>query len=104
GGGGGGARADGDSLVHERGDGDPPPVAHAAEATGVGHGHVGEVHLVELGVAAELAQRPYFHAGTVHVEHEGGETLVLGLVGVGPGQQEAPAGHVGYRRPNLLPV
>ena len=47
------------------------------DAVGVGDSHIGEVHLVELGLAGDLAQRPHLDAGRVHVEHEVGQALVL---------------------------
>ena len=54
--------ADRHPLVHERGQGDPPAVARRAEALAVGDADVGEVHLVELGLAGHLAQRPHLDA------------------------------------------
>jgi hypothetical protein len=65
---------------------------------------VGEEHLVELGLAGELAKRSYLHAGYGHVEHEVRQALVLGYVGVGTGHQDRPARLVRHRRPDLLPV
>ena len=40
-----------------------------------------EEHLVELGVAGDLAERAHRDAGRVHVEQEVGDALVLGRVG-----------------------
>ena len=96
--------ADRDPLVHQRGERHPPPLAGLAEALAVGDADVGEVHLVELGVARHLPQRPDLDAGGVHVDDEVGQALVLGNVGVGAGEQQAPAGHVGECRPDLLAV
>ena len=42
--------------------------------------------------------------GAVHVDHEVGEALVLRLLGVGAGDEHAPAGQVGQRGPHLLAV
>ena len=50
--------ADRDPLVHQRGQRHAPAVADRAEALAVGDPGVGEVHLVELGLARHLAQRP----------------------------------------------
>ena len=73
-------------------------------AIGVGHAHVGQVHLVELGLAGDLAQRPHLDAGRVHVEREVGEAAVLRDVGVGAGHEHPAVGHVGERVPHLLAV
>ena len=40
--------------------------------------------------------------GRVHVDQEVGDAPVLGHVGVGPGQADAPVGPRGHRRPHLL--
>ena len=80
----------------------PPALAHLADPIGVGHPHLGEVHLVELGLAGHLAQRPHLHARRVHVQGEVGQPLVLGGVGIGAGHEHAPVGDVGQRVPHLL--
>ncbi len=46
--------ADGDPLVEQSGHRDLPAGADLAEPVGVRHPHVGEVHLVEVGVAVHL--------------------------------------------------
>ena len=69
-----------------------------------GTADVGEVDLVELGVAGHLAQRPDLDAGGVHVDHEVGEALVLLGLGIGAGEDHAEAGGVGQGRPDLLAV
>jgi hypothetical protein len=66
--------------------------------------HVVEEHLVELGIAGDLTQWLDGHAGSVHIQQEVGDALVLGRLGVGPGQQHHPVGDVGQRRPHLLAV
>ena len=96
--------ADGGPLVHQRGEGHPPALAHRADAAGVGHPHVGEVDLVELGLAGHLAQGPDLHPLAVHVQGEVGQALVLGELGVGAGDEHSPVGRVGQRRPHLLAV
>ena len=97
------AAADGGALVHQRGHGHPPALADVADAVGVGHPHLGQVDLVELGLAGHLAQRPHLDARRVHVEGEVGHALVLGRLGVGAGDEHAPVGEVGQRVPHLLP-
>ena len=96
--------ADRHALVHERGERDPPPVAEAADAVGVGHSHTGEVHLVELGFAGDLTQGPDVDAGRVHVEREVGEPTVLRCFGIGPGDEHPAVGPVRERVPYLLSV
>ena len=67
---GGDRAADRHPLVHERGERHAPAVADVAEALGVGDADVGEVHLVELGLARHLTQRPHLDAGRLHVDDE----------------------------------
>jgi hypothetical protein len=80
------AAAERAAFVHQRRHRDVPPVADGAEPVGVGNAGVGEVHLVELGLAGQLPQRPRLDAGAVHVDDEVREALVLGHVGVGAGE------------------
>ena len=54
--------ADGGALVGQRRHRHPPALAGVADAVGVGDAHVGDVHLVELGLAGDLAQRPHLDA------------------------------------------
>jgi hypothetical protein len=70
----------------------------------VGDPHPGEEHLVELGLAGDLPQRPDLHPGGGHVAQEVGDALVLGQVRVGAGDEDRPAGVVGAGRPHLLAV
>ena len=65
---------------------------------------VSEEHLVEFGFAGDLVQGPHVDARSVHVDQEGGDALVLGHVGIGPGQEQPEPGEVGQGRPDLLPV
>ena len=92
------------ALVHQRGHRDPPPVADRAEAVRVGDAGVGHVHLVELGVTGHLAQRPGLDAGSVHVDDEVGQSLVLRHVRIGARQQQTPARAVRQTGPDLLTV
>ena len=60
-----------------------PPITASSDAG------LGEEHLVEQGPPGELAQGPHVDAGLVHVDREVGDALVLGDVGIGPGDQHA---------------
>ena len=71
---------------------------------GPGHVHVGEEDLVEFCFTGDLVQGPHLDTGAFHVDQERGDALVLGHIGIGPGQQEPEPGQVGQRRPDLLPV
>ena len=96
--------ADRHPLVHQRGERDPPAIAGRAERLGVRDARVGEVHLVELGLAGHLPQRADLDAGGVHVDDEGGEAGVLHGLRVGAHDEQAPPRDVGQRRPDLLAV
>jgi hypothetical protein len=98
------ARTDSDALVHERREGDVPPVADGAEPVRIRHPDVGEEDLVEGGAAVDLLDRPRLHARALHVDDEVGEALVLGRVGVGPRDDHPVAGVVGAGAPDLLAV
>src|SRR4029077_7373888 len=97
-------RSDGDALVVERRGGDSPALALGAEAGGVGHPHVAEEYLVELGLARYLAQRPDFHTRVGHVAQEVGQSSVLRHVRIGARHQDRHPSVVGGRGPHLLPV
>ena len=96
--------ADRHPLVHERRERHVPALADVAEPLAVGDAHVGEVHLVELGLAGRLHERPHFDARRVHVDDEHREALVLRLLGVGAHDDDAEARDVRERRPHLLAV
>ena len=96
--------ADRHALVHERGTGDGPATALSAEPVGIRDARVREEHLVELGIAGELAQRSDLDPGGGHVADEEAEALMLGQVRVGACEQDAPPGDVRNRRPDLLSV
>ena len=66
-----------DPLVHQGGDRDVPAVALGPDAHRVGDAHVVEEHLVELGVAGDLHERPHLDARRVHVDDEVREPAVL---------------------------
>ena len=65
---------------------------------------IGEIHLVELGLTRDLAQRTNLHAFGMHVHSEVRHTLVLGRIGVGPGHQHPPISQMRHGVPHLLPV
>ena len=96
--------AEGDPLVHQRGDRDPPPGADVAEPALIGDAYVGEVHLVELGVAGHLPQRAYLDARCLHVDDEVGQAVVLACLWVAAGEQQSPSGDVRLGGPHLLAV
>src|SRR4030095_17058119 len=66
------ARTDRDALVHERREGDVPPVADGAEPVRIRHPDVGEEDLVEGGAAVDLLDRPRLHARGPHVADDVG--------------------------------
>ena len=92
------------ALARERGVGHLPALAHLADPLGVGHAGVVEEDLVEVDLAADVAQRPHVDAGLAQVDQEVGDALALGHVGVGPGQQHGVGREVRPRRPHLLAV
>ena len=67
-----------------------------------------EEDLVEHLLAGHVADRAGLDPRGVHVDDEGGDALVLGPPldggGIGPQQEEPPAGQVGGRDPDLLAV
>ena len=83
----------------------PPAVADVAEPLGVGDAHVGEVHLVELGLAGHLAQRPHLDAGRVHVDDEVRSCPCACGARGRCGRRACPSrDEVGERGPHLLAV
>ena len=69
------AGADAGALEVQRGLGDRPAVARAADEVGVVDDGVVEEHLVEDGVAGHLPQRPDGDAGLVELEREPRDAL-----------------------------
>ena len=63
-----------------------------------------EEHLVEVDVAADVAQRPHVDAGLVQVDEEVRDAGALRRVGIGAREQHAEVGAVRPRGPHLLPV
>ncbi len=70
----------------------------------VGDAHVVEEDLVEARPTGHLAQRPDLDSGRPHVDDEAGQALVLGLLGIGAGDDLADVGVLRPRRPHLLAV
>ena len=81
-----------------------PPVVDAAHDLVLRAGRVGEVDLVELGLARDHLDRSHLDAGLAHVDQEEADPLVLRCVGVGPGEDEDVVGEMAGRRPDLLAV
>ncbi len=91
------------ALTRQGGVGDPPAVADGPDPLGVGHHRPVEEHLVEVDLAADVAQGPHLDPGGVHIEEEVGDPLALGHVGIGAGEQHRPVGEVRPGVPHLLP-
>ena len=80
------------ALVHERGVGGRPALVQPTDQGGVGDPGVGDEDLVEERVARHLLERAHVDAVLQHAEGEVGDALVLGDVGIGPGQEHAEVG------------
>ena len=92
------------TLVADHGHGEGPALAGLADHVGGGHPGLVEDHLAELpGDPVDHLQRALLDARLVHADGEGGDALVLGDVGVGAGEDEAPVGEVGVAGPDLVP-
>jgi hypothetical protein len=63
---------------------------------------LGEEHLVEAAAARDLPERAHLDSRLADVDDEHGDALVLGLLGVGPGHDDAVVAVVGARGPDLL--
>ncbi len=96
--------ADHRAFAGQGGLGHAPAAVDLAHDVGRGDGDVGEEHLVEVGMAGDLPERPDLDARGGHVHDEVGDPGVLGDVGVGAGQQDAELGLVGAGVPDLLAV
>ena len=71
----------------------------------VGDEHVGEEHLVEVGLVGDLAQRPHLDAGRAHVDDEVRDPLVASATsGLVRARQHPPVGELRVARPHLLAV
>ena len=96
--------SDGDALVHQRRDGNPPALPFLAEHLVVRDADVAEEDLVEFGFPRNLVERPNIDARSVHIENEVREPVVLRHVGVGASDQHPPAREVRDGGPHLLTV
>jgi len=81
-----------------------PAATDLAEQVLFRHRDVGEEDLVELRLAGDLAQRPDLDTGTLHVDDEIREALVLLARRGASAEEDAPIGDVRVRRPHLLTV
>ena len=64
------------ALARQAGVGNSPSFADRSEHAAVGHVHVLEEDLVEVGVAVDLSQWSHGDAGRLHVDEEHRQTLV----------------------------
>src|SRR5579859_1306530 len=97
-----GSRPEGQSLVGEHGRERPPPVVLAPDEGRRRDAHVVEEHLVEMGLAGHLTQRPDGDTGRAEGDDEHRQALVLGPHRVGPGDAEGVVRLLRRRRPHLL--
>jgi len=81
-----------------------PPIAFPAHQPVGGNAHVGEEHLVELGLAGDLVERLHLDAGALHVEQEVRHAVVLRHVGIRACEQHAPFREMCEARPDFLSV
>src|SRR5262249_49208951 len=81
---------------------DPPAVPDLTHALGVGDARPVEENLVEVDLAAHVAQRPHLDAGLVQVEQEVRDALALRRVGIGAGEEHGEVGPVRPGGPDLL--
>ena len=88
----------------ENGVGHLPALAAGADDLLLGHPHVGEEDLVEVGRAGHIDQWPDFDAGGVHAEQQEGDALVLGGIRLGAHQAEDPIRQMGGAGPDLLSI
>ena len=96
--------ADGHPLVHQGADGDFPALPHGAEPLCIRDTHIGEMHLVEVGIPGNLLDRPDLKAGGFHVEEEVGQPLMLGRIGIRAHHQDAVVRIMGTGSPDFLAV
>ena len=86
------------------GAGDGPAGVDLADHVGDGDAHLLEEHLVEVGDAGGLHERADVDARARHVDEDERDAAVLGHVGVGAHEQEAPVAALGGGVPHLLTV
>src|SRR5438552_11120423 len=98
------SRAERRALVHQRADRDIPTVADFSEHIFNRNANIVEKQFTKLALAGELAQRTHFHARTLHVHQNVGQSLVLGGSWIGSRQQRAPIGGPSVAGPDFLPI
>src|ERR687897_136731 len=96
------AGAEARPLEHQGGVRALPAIVEPADHRVVAHPGLAEEHLVEQRPAGHLAQRPHLDARLAHVDDEVRDPGVLGLVGVGAGDEHAQIGDVATGGPDLL--
>ena len=96
--------ADSRALVLKRGHGHVPAHVLLADHVDGGDADVVEEDLVELEIVDHVHQGPNGDAWGAHVHDEVGDALVLGRIGVRPGQDVHPVGPVTQGGPDLLAV
>ena len=92
------------ALTGEYGHADTPAAVQRAEQVLGGQLHIGEEHLVELGLAGHLPQRPDLDAGEIHRTEEERDALVLLRLRVGASHEDAPVAVAPATAPHLLAV
>src|SRR5215468_9763013 len=92
------------ALVAERGLGDRPPVVYPADQVGLLGARVGHEDFGEERAAGDLLERAHLDTGLPHVEEHARDAAVLGHLGVGAAEQDAPVGDWAARGPDLLAV
>ena len=96
-------RAQGDPLVVELVGDEVPALVLAADQAGGRHAHVLVEGVVDVVVAQQL-HGDHLDAGRVHRDHEHGDALVLGHVGIGAGGQPDVVGVAGQAGEDLRAV
>ena len=88
----------------KRGARDQPALAAPADDPVARRAGAVQEHLVEVGAARHLAQRPHLDAGLLHVDQQVGDAGVLRRVGLGAAQAEHEVGALRVAGPDLLAV
>ena len=99
-----GVRAGGERgpLIAQGVNRDPPTIVDLAQTVAVGYADLVEKHLVEIGAAGHLTERPNVDPRHRHVDHERGESSMLRSLVVRSAQELSEVGVLGPRRPDLL--
>ena len=94
--------SDGRALVHQCRQGHIPAIVDIAEAVIIGHAHFVEEDLIERRATGHLLERADLHVRIFHVDDEAGQSLVLGEIPVGAGDDLTDIGVVRTGGPHLL--